>query len=69
MNSYKVEVCTNNGIEWSSNAVRFATSDEADKYGFDLSMRWTSVRDYRITPSLDPVNYQWDGAKGLIALD
>ena len=67
--SWKMEVCTNNGIEWSTNAVRFATSEEADRYAYDLMMRWTAVRDYRVAESDDPVNYRWDADQGLIALD
>lgn len=55
--SWKAEVKTCNGIEWSSNAVRFATVEEAKAYGHQLMMRWTAVQDVRVCESEDKVNY------------
>ena len=55
--SYKVEVQTNNGVNWASNAVRFATPEEAKAYGHQLMMRWTAVDDVRVAQSEDAVNY------------
>lgn len=40
------------------NALRFATEAEAKTYAHDLAMRWTVVRDTRVIPSTDPVNYR-----------
>jgi hypothetical protein len=57
--SYKPEVKTSDP-DWHGNACRFATEDEAKAYVLDLSWRWTSVRETRVVPSDDPVNYQWD---------
>lgn len=53
--SYKPEVIADSGGKWSSNALRFATKEEAEDYVFDLSMRWTSVRKTRVIESDDPV--------------
>ena len=42
---------------WTGNALRFATEKEAEIYVRDLSMRWFAVRETRVVPSTDPVNY------------
>lgn len=58
--SFKAEVTTSPfGDSWSSNIVRFATLAEAKAYAEDLAGRWLAVRDWRVVPSDDPVNYQW----------
>ena len=59
MTSFKCEVQTVScrDTDWTSNALRFATAEEADRYGVDLAMRWTAVRDIRTVESDDPVNY------------
>src|SRR5215472_1149589 len=41
--SYKVEVIADSSGQWCSNALRFATEEEAKVYGDDLFMRWTAV--------------------------
>lgn len=64
MTSFKPEVCTSNGIEWSGNATRFATNQEAEAYVFDLSCRWLAVTKTRVVESPDPVNYTWDPVEG-----
>ena len=66
--SYLAEMETQPG-DWTHNALRFATRKEAESYGQDLAMRWTQVRDWRITPSDDPVNYRWDGERGAVNLE
>jgi len=55
--SWKPEVITDDTGKWYGNALRFATQREAELSAMDLSMRWTSVRDWRATESDDPVNY------------
>jgi hypothetical protein len=67
--SYKPEVTTNNGIEWSGNALRFATEEEAALYVRDLMMRWFSVTDTRVVESEDPVNYVWDPERGAVHIE
>ena len=55
--SYKGEVIADNSGEWCGNGLRFETEDEARVYVEDLAMRWTLVRDYRVTESDEPANY------------
>ena len=45
---YKVEVTTDDGKSWATNALKFATIDEATVYGRDLHARWLSVDEWRI---------------------
>lgn len=56
--SWKSEVIADNSGVWSSNALRFATAEEAKIYVADLSMRWLAVRETRVVESDDPVNYR-----------
>jgi hypothetical protein len=63
--SYKVEVQTFGETKWSTNAIRFATQDEADKAGVDLAHRWTMLENWRVAPSDDPVNYKWEDGKAV----
>jgi hypothetical protein len=53
--SFKAEVIADSSGKWCSNGLRFATREEAEAYGLDLSLRWTAVRDYRVVESEDPV--------------
>jgi hypothetical protein len=55
--SYKPEVQVVGESTWDGNSLRFATFQEADTYAADLAMRWTAVKDIRVTESTDPVNY------------
>lgn len=57
--SYKPEVRADSSGIWSSNALRFATRDEATAYVKDLKWRWTSVRDTRVVEVDDPVSHAW----------
>jgi hypothetical protein len=55
--SYAPEFCTN-PIGWfHSNALRFATAEEAEHYATNLAATWEAVRDVRVVESSDPVNY------------
>lgn len=64
--SYKVE-CRSSAAEksYASNALRFATLDEADKAGVELEGRWLGLYDWRVAPSDDPVNYKWENGKAV----
>lgn len=65
--SYRPEVIADSGGKWTSNAVRFATKEEADAYVLDLGLRWTSVRRTRVVECDRPVNYRWvDGRLSFI---
>jgi len=54
--SYKVEVIADGSGTWCSNALRFATEEEAKIYGADLHNRWLAVREWRVAPADEPVN-------------
>ncbi len=60
--SWKPEVIADSS-GWASNALRFATKEEAEQNALDLSMRWIAVRDTRATESSDPVNYSYVNRK------
>jgi hypothetical protein len=63
--SYKPEVIADNSGQWTGNALRFATEGEAKAYVSELSYRWTLVRDTRVIPSKDPVNYRWQDGRAV----
>lgn len=62
--SFRPEVQTDDSGEWYPNGLRFATEEEAQRYVKELATRWLLVRDRRVVPSKDPVNYELtsDGA-------
>lgn len=57
--SYAPMVRTTDSGPFASNALRFATSEEAQAWLDDLCMRWFAVRDIRVDESNDPVNYSY----------
>lgn len=44
---WRAEVSVPGESHWAGNNLTFVSRAEADAYGFDLTMRWTAVRDYR----------------------
>lgn len=56
--SWRPEVIADSSGKWTPNALRFATREEAERWVGDLSMRWLAVRETRVMPSPDPVNYR-----------
>jgi hypothetical protein len=56
--SYKAEMFVDR--EWCSNALRFATQAEAERYASDLFMRWTQPTDKRVVKCDDPVTEETD---------
>lgn len=54
---------------YTSNALRFATPEEADQYAFDLACRWTAVRDFRIEGCDEPVSHRIGGDNVLRSLE
>jgi hypothetical protein len=56
--SFKPEVIADSSGTWAGNALRFETELEAKTYVEELAMRWIMVRDTRVVPSADPVNYR-----------
>ncbi len=57
--SWQPEVQTDNSGKWYTNALRFATKEEAEANALDLMGRWMLVTDCRAAESTDPVNYRW----------
>jgi hypothetical protein len=55
--SYAPEVIADNSGQWTGNALRFATEAEAQAWVRDLACRWFAVRETRVVPSADVVNY------------
>ena len=49
--------------EWSGNALRFATREEAEANAADLFQRWLLCEGHRVEESTDPVNYRWVDGK------
>ena len=56
--SWKPEV--NTAGEWTGNGMRFATKEEAERWGKSLLARWTAPADYRAVESDEPVNFRLD---------
>ena len=61
--SWKAEVCADGS--WSSNALRFATKEEAEKSGRELLSRWMVPTDSRAAESDDPVNYKFEDGRNV----
>jgi hypothetical protein len=64
--SWKPEVIADGSGEWTGNALRFATKEEADKNVYELACRWFLVRQWRSVESSDPVTHKWDDSLGLL---
>ena len=60
--SWKVEVFT---TDWNSNALRFATKEEAEASGRELLSRWFLPSDSRATECDDPVNYEFKDGQNI----
>lgn len=58
--SYKAEVIADSTGKWCSNGLAFESESEATEYARDLAGRWTAVREWRVSPSDEPVNYRWN---------
>jgi len=54
--SWKLGCKDRKGDPWAYNALRFATKEECQVYGDDLSMRWLALVEWEPHPSDDPVN-------------
>ena len=57
--SWVAEVMTEG--EWVPNGLRFASEDEAARWGSALLARWTTPTAHRAVESKDAVNYRLDG--------
>jgi hypothetical protein len=54
--SFKVEVQTDSTGQWYGNACRYRTREDALREGESLFMRWTAVREWRVSESTDAPN-------------
>jgi hypothetical protein len=57
--SFKPEVIADSSGKWCSNALRFATIEEAQASADNLAGRWFAVREWRATECEDPVTHAW----------
>lgn len=51
---------------WCPNGLRFATADEATRYGRGLLMRWFVPTDHRAVTSDEPVSYRYTADGDLV---
>lgn len=51
--SFAIEVIADSSGKWCGNGARYLTKKAAEMAAFDLSMKWTMVRDWRVVPSPD----------------
>lgn len=56
--SFKPEVIADSSGKWTGNGLAFETEKEAEIWVKDLSYRWLAVRETRVVPSDEPVNYR-----------
>lgn len=59
--SYIAEVIADGTGNFVGNQLRFATRTQAEEYARDLMFRWTSVREWRVVETSDPVNMDESG--------
>jgi hypothetical protein len=63
--SFKPEVIIMGESDWTGNAFRFGTYQEARASVNDLQSRWLVVSATRVAVSDDPVNYRWDNGRAV----
>lgn len=67
--SWRPEVIADNSGKWTPNGLRFATELEAQLWVDDLSMRWIAVRETRVVPTFDRVNYRIVRREGKLVME
>jgi hypothetical protein len=60
---FKLGVKTAGDTEFISNALCFETEKEAEDYGNDLSSRWMAVKETKVLPSEETVNYRFTNGR------
>jgi len=61
--SFKTAVQVKGEPGWNYNGLVFATSEEAEAWGRDLSLRWFLVEKWEAQPSNEPVNYKFENGQ------
>ncbi len=61
--SWKIGCKTAEKENWTYNGLRFATKEEAEAWGKDLSWRWTALHSYEVHESADAVTHRWTDGK------
>jgi len=51
---------TASDCSFATNALRFATREEAEGYGADLYQRWLGAKEWEVRETDDPVRHRWD---------
>lgn len=59
---YRAEITGVGEMKWSTNAMKFATEDEAKSWASDLSCRWTGMDAARVVPDSTPMDESFDAA-------
>jgi hypothetical protein len=57
---WRAEVTVTDDAKWYSNALRFATKEEALSYASDLSGRWMQVTRWRAVDETVPANQAYE---------
>lgn len=69
--NYRPELSTDGGKSFGQNAQVFAKKEDAEWMAKDIFGRWFAATDWRVTETMDPVNYvvgEVDGDKMAIPI-
>ena len=61
--SFKTAVRIKGESRWTYNGLFFATSEEAEAWGRDLSRRWSLLEKWEAQTSNEPVNYKFENGQ------
>jgi len=61
--SFKTAVRIKDESRWTYNGLFFATSEEAEAWGRDLSRRWSLLEKWEAQTSNEPVNYKYENGQ------
>ena len=61
--SFKTAVQVKEESRWTYNGLFFATSEEAEAWGRDLSRRWSLLEKWEAQTSNEPVNYKYENGQ------
>jgi hypothetical protein len=61
--SFKTAVRIKGESRWTYNGLFFATSEEAEAWGRDVSRRWSLLEKWEVQTSNEPVNYKYENGQ------